>query len=76
MHDNHVATAWLEFSKHCLPKDCSLIQRNETMKAFYSGFMVGVLTITQAEEDEVVEKYRAIHRELTLFGKEIEEGII
>ena len=76
MHNNHVALAWLEYSSLCLPAACSPVQRSETMKAFYAGFMMGLDALVNAKEEEVVEKYTAIRSELELFVKEIEKGAV
>lgn len=76
MHNNHVALAWLEYSSLCLPAACSPVQRSETMKAFYAGFMMGLDALVNAKDEEVVEKYAAMYSELKLFAGEIEKGTV
>lgn len=73
----NIEQEWSDFAAKVLPKDAPAIQRQEMRRAFFAGFqlsLVGLSDLSERDEDRAVESLEDMHRQCREFAARVEMG--
>lgn len=69
---------WKDFAAKVLPEDAPPIQRQEMRRAFFAGFqlsLVGLSDLSAQDEDRAMEALEDMHRQCHEFAARVEMGV-
>lgn len=73
-----IETEWKNFDGKVLSKDAPAIQRQEMRRAFFAGFQLSLVVLSDLsaqDEDRAVESLEDIHRQFREFAAQVEIGV-